>query len=173
MAAKRRGTSRSVRRGAKNQSWTTVLADDVTVADAASQAFNLVQDSDWVTASAAERGTILRIRGWLSVLNKTAEAARPAGSWFGYIHLLDEDALSPSGAVSATYRDEDIFWTGGGSFPAVPATANSVVSERIIDVKTMRKIRSGQELRLILTNSTGGTMQTAMVLRTLVRRGGN
>ena len=171
MAGRRRGVSRSATRGPKDQSWTTVLADDVVVADAASQAFNILQDSDWKTGSGAERATVLRVRGWLSVYNKTAEAARPAGSWFGYIHLIDEDALSPSAATSITYQDEDILWTGGGSFPAVPATANSVISQLIVDVKSMRKVRSGQDLRLILTNSTGGTMQTSMVLRCLVRRG--
>ncbi len=170
---RRRAFRASGSRGPKNNVWAVVLADEVPVASLASVSFNIVQDSDWQGGTGQERGTILRIRGWLSVNNKTTTGVRPDGAWFAYVTVQDEDAAVASPIDPQSYIDEDILWTGGGQFTATDTNATGHVTEINIDIKTMRKIRVGQQCRLAVFNASGGTMNVSHVLRALLRKGGN
>ena len=159
--------------GPKNNVWTTVLMDDIVVATLGAAPFNIVQDTDWQAGAGQERATILRIRGWISVHNKTTTGVRPDGTWFAYICVLDEDAASSDASDPATYADEDILWTDGGQFTVTDTNASGEVSYRRIDVKSMRKIRVGQQCRLVFQNSSTGDMQISGTVRALMRKGGN
>jgi len=160
-------------RGPKNNVWTTVLADAFGIATGATQQFNVVQDNDWTTVGGQERATVLRIRGWLALHNKITTGVLPEGSWFAYLTVQDEDAPAAVADVALTYAEEDILWTDGGVFTVTDTNATGHVSYRRIDVKAMRKIRTGQELRLVVTNSVANTIDFSAVVRALLRRGGN
>ena len=160
-------------RSPKNNVWTTITAFDNGIATGVSQSFPVVLDEDWSGAAGQERATILRIRGWLMVTNKTTTGVRPEGTWAAYITVQDEDAPVASAAVASTYTDEDILWTSGGMFTLTDTNATGIVSERVIDVKAMRKIRIGQTCRLVITNLSDSSLENSVVLRALLRKGGN
>ncbi len=164
----RRGASN---RGPKNNVWSTVLIDENGTAAGITQTFPLVLDEDWSGASGQERATILRIRGWLSFSNKTTTGVRPEGVFFAYITVQDEDAPAAAANLPSSYTDEDIMWTGGGLFTVTDTNATGHVTDLLIDVKAMRKIRIGQVCRLVLTPSVD--VETSGVLRALLRKGGN
>jgi len=160
-------------KGPKNNVWTTVLMDEFGVALGVTQQFNIVQDSDWTVVGGSERSTVLRIRGWVADHNKDTSGVRPEGAWFGYITVQDEDAAASPADVSVTYADEDILTTIGGVFTVTDTAATGHVTEINIDVKSMRKLRTGQQLRLIITNASTASMDVSGVVRALLRRGGN
>ncbi len=158
--------------GPKNFVWSTVLMDENGIAAGITQSFPLVLDEDWSGAGGQERATILRIRGWLSVHNKTTTGIRPEGAWFAYITVQDEDAAAAAADLPSTYVDEDILWTGGGVFTATDTNATGHVTDLLVDVKAMRKIRIGQVCRLVITNVSGGDLENSGVLRALLNKGG-
>ena len=172
MAGRKRFT-RAVRRGPKNQVWAALVLSNIVVDDNPVITANLVEDGDWTTVGGLERATILRVRGWLTA---SPPVALPS-TLFLAIAPQDTQAgvagLDPTAA--ATYGLEDIVWTDGVSV-AVTAAANDLVSPKlIVDIKSMRKISSGIQLRIAMkTNGPVGAGWTVSgVFRTLVRLGGN
>ena len=173
MARKRYSRAASSPRGPKNNVWTTVLGDQVDIANLTSNEFNIVQDSDWSAIVGAERCTILRIRGWLKVHNKVTTGIRDESSVFCYVTLMDEDAPVAAADLVQTYTDEDILWTGGGAMTVTDTNATGIVVDMPIDIKAMRKMRRGQELRLVVTNPSATVQVANFVIRALLRKGGN
>ena len=174
--ARRRGRSRAVRGGPKNQVWAVSVADDITNPSTTTTVLaNLVAETDWASSgSSAEAATVLRVRGWLSMRQTAAAGVGSPGGIFMYIIKQDDDAVFPDGSAASTYADEDILWTGGVYVPSLgDLTVRSFIKDWVIDVKVMRKIRTGQNLALIATNTTTGAMQFSGVIRSLVRKGGN
>jgi len=172
----RRRTTRAVaRRGPKNQVWAVSVFEqtNVPVATTALLAV-LVAGSDWNSSnSSAERATLLRIRGWMSMRQETAAGVGTAGAIFLGIFVLDEDGTTPDMSTASTYADEDILWTGGVQLPSLgDATARSFTMDWIVDVKSMRRITNGQGIRLAVTNPTGSTCDFSGVFRSLVRKSG-
>ncbi len=171
----RKGFTRSARGkgGPKNNVWTAVLADQVVIAASGLSSFNIVQDSDWTSITGAERCTLLRTRGWLSFHNKTTTGVRVEGAVFLVIQLTDENAGSSDPSVVSSYSDEDTLWTGGGVQTVTDTNATGHVTDLLVDVKAMRKVRKGQDLRLIVANTGAATVEISFVLRALLRKGGN
>jgi len=182
--ASRRRSSRGASKGQKNQIWTVSLLDDfelttgVTIA-----AFSPVIDTDWQrgTAPSFERATVMRMRGWFTVVQKLTAGLADDGTVFSYCLLHDEDATAPPGNISTSYTEEDILWTGGHLFGEVErvitveggsSIAESQWSEQF-DVKAMRRIRSGQAIDLVFTNLLAGSVRISGCIRTLLRLGGN
>ncbi len=169
-----RNRSRSVKRGPKNQVWTTILNQSVTIiAGATKTGTNIVQDDDWSGANGQERATILRVRGWFSLVNKFATGSFAGGGFFAYVGLYDNDELSAPANLAGTYAAEDIMATWGKEFAFTDTGTVGDVWSEVIDIKAMRKIRTGQALRFVATNSTANDAKISLVIRALVRKGGN
>ncbi len=172
----RRRFNRAVSRRNKNQVWTVSIVDDTTVAAAATAVLaSIVAESDWETSTAsAEKATCLRIRGWLSMRQGTVAGAGSSGGVFLYIVKQDDDAVFPAASSASTYAEEDILWLGGWSVGTLgDTTARTLVQDMIIDVKAMRRIRTGQNIALVASNTSGGDIVFEGVLRGLVRMGGS
>jgi len=165
----------AVRRGPKNNLWTVILSANDVTATLATSAQPIVASSDWRRGSAtsAEMATLLRIRGWVTMVPDQVAGVHSTGSWFSYIMVVDEDAASPPASSVSTYGDEDVIWTSGGAFAETSATQAPVVDRTFIDVKAMRRIKSGQEVRHVMTNLTDGNVLQSNVIRALLRVGGN
>ncbi len=164
--SRRRGASR----GPKNNVWTVILFDELTVDDTPAVEGVIVAVTDWSGATGNEKATLLRIRGYLTVaLLGAASTNKPV---FMAIYISDKDTgvLSPTGV--AAYTDEDILWTGGVSLPAV-ISGEGHTQHIEIDVKSMRRINSSQEVRITMQGAAAGTVSVSGVLRGLVRKGGN
>jgi len=177
--ARRRQLTRAARRGPKNQVWTVSLRDDFEITTGVTViAFSIILDSDWErTSASSERATILRTRGWISIRPASAAGVQLDGTVFMYLTVQDDDATSVSAGLAATYADEDILWTGGVLFPpgSIVVQGGFVGSSKdiLLDVKAMRKLRSGQTLELVVTNNMAGSIFLSGVIRSLLRMGGN
>ena len=154
-----------------NQVWTVVLAEEVTIPTASTQAFNIVQDSDWSVAGSSERATILRVRGRWSFTNKFTTGSNDGGAVMAFIILVDSDAGDPDPSTSSSYVDEDVLWARSVEMPFVDTGTAPAPYDWDIDVKAMRKIRKGQELRMIMSNNSADSVRITGVMRALVRRG--
>ena len=171
-----RGRAFSKPTGPKNNIWTVVLSNQGLVTTGAQTAHVIVSTTDWQRGviGGSERATILRVRGYVSFAPKIATGTIAGGSIVGYVTVVDEDiSLDSSPSVASTYIDEDILWTRGTAIcfqdagEAVPAVSWDM------DIKSMRKIRIGQELRFVWSNATAGSVEVTLVLRALLRVGGN
>ena len=171
----RRRFGRAVRRGPKNNIWTVILMDELTVGTTAIEV-NIVQGSDWTgSVGGFQRATVMRVRGWLSV--SADPTLTVATSYFMMIYVTDEDTAVQDPSALQTYADEDILWTGGFALAAGNAGAveqRKAVYDTVIDIKSMRKLSIGQELRLsMISGDSGAAISVAGLLRGLVRKGGN
>ncbi len=171
----RGGTTRSVKRGPKNNLWTAVLYAGTQIALGAQNTSLIVTQDDWIRAAAGnERCTILRVRGTLSIAHEEV-AATAAGAVQAYAMVEDEDVTTTASPfVAATYAEEDILWTNGIAWPTM--AANTVVSpvHWVIDIKAMRRIQRDQELKMVIANGAAGRKVVVNgVIRALLRLGGN
>ena len=165
-----RRLQRAASRGPKNNVWTAILMDELAVDNTPAVDAVIVDKSDWSGASGNEKATLLRIRGYVNVSKATGGATH----MYMAIYVADKDTgvLSVSGV--AAYVDEDILWTHGVNLPS--STAGTVMPVYVdIDVKSMRRINSSQEVRLTMQGDIGNTtvMIVSGVIRGLVRKGGN
>jgi len=163
-------------RGPKNNLWTVVLSNQVSVVSGAQTRHQIVGSTDWLrgVVGGSERATILRVRGYVSFSPKILTGTIAGGAFLGYVTVVDEDvAIDASPLLASTYIDEDILWTRGESFPFEDAGDGVRSVNWDIDIKAMRKIRIGQELRFVWTNSSPGTVSVTLALRALLRIGGN
>ncbi len=176
MAGRRGRVTRAVSCGPKNNLWAVVIAERVTIAAGGQTADQLLTTADWSRGAVggSERATILRVRGYMSFTGKNAVGARGSAALMAYLTVVDEDITTDvSPGVASTYIDEDILWTRGHSWSAVAAGENRADVYWDVDVKAMRKIRIGQDLRMVWSNFAVETLERSMVLRTLIRIGGN
>ena len=156
-----------------NQTWTIAVGSDQTADGTPTVEIAILDGADWETNSGGlEHGTLLRIRGWLSV-SKVAVSAAATTVFFG-IYVTDVDA--PVNAFPpdvASFYLEDVLWTWGTRFEAGNASAIEVpvAYNRDVDVKAMRRITSDQTVRLAVITSIDSGITFSTVLRSLVRRG--
>ncbi len=163
--------SRAARRGRgpKNNVWTVVASMNDSVAGAATETLRIATEADWSGASAASmrHATLLRIRGWLSVVNDAA--ADGAFAW--YISVGDQDLTPPAATAAATYGDMDVIMSGGGQFEASTLGDPQPFT---VDVKAMRRFTSNDDIFFTISSSTAGaSIKFSTVLRALIRVGGN
>jgi len=169
--ARRRG--RSVSRGPKNNIWTVVILDVVSITTSVTEA-NIVEPDDWQpSTSGFERATLLRIRGWLCAASIPTDVN--AASLMAMIYVCDADDSVNSPSAVASYTKEDVLWSYGWSWPGANAASVEKPSSTtvMVDVKAMRKISSAQEVRLSVVGSDATTATVSGVLRALIRKGGN
>ena len=162
--------------GPKNNVWTTVLQDEISIGAAGILNSNIVQGTDWERASGAtESATCMSIRGHLTVQSRIiAGTANGPGAYFAYIGVFDEDETPPDASLSSTYADEIIMWTGGHMFGAAGDTFDeSQVFHVEFDVKVQRTITNGKKIVLSQSNGLTTGIQCAGVQRALLRLGGN
>jgi len=168
---------RAVRRGPKNQLWTVVVVVNSPVSVDADAAFaSPVIDSDWVRSSAAsEKATLLRMRGWWGA--RALSTTPTGGAVYLYALLSDDDAPTVPADDPFTYAEEDILWTDGWVVPDanidMGAGGQQPNITKPIDVKAMRKIRSGQAVDFVVSNKADNSIEISCVIRALIRLGGN
>jgi len=150
--------------------WTSILALEVALVAGSNTQFDVVNDTDWVPSSGTAKATLLRIRGWLNMVSKVGSGSFAGGALFAYIGVFDEDTASPAANLVSTYVDEDILWTGGVQFPFLDSGAADAY-RLDVDVKAQRKIRNGEEVRLVVTNNLVVPVDISFLLRGLLRRG--
>ena len=168
--ARRRGGGRAVARRGK-YIWSVVVIDDSTIANGAPQGHPIVGSSDYTGAGAQAEVTLMGIRGWLSwsgVVGSTADQA------FAAVAKIDEDedvtgsTLDPASAVF--YGDSDILWTGGFTNPALQTSvgvrAGPIVEQ--LNIKSRRKLKSGQGITLQVVSQAGSTIRLSGVLRAIM-----
>ena len=173
MARRRRNFSGRASAGVKNQVWSSALLDESVLATLGQLEVNLVQASDW-TSTGGERGTVLTIRGWLSVSADNDETAKAEGSVFWYIGVVSgPPGGAPPPGLPLSYVDPNILTTGGHLFGSVALNVHRNSMTWDINVKTKRTIRAAQDIRLVLFNASPDTLNISLVTRSLVRKGGN
>ena len=162
--------------GPKNNIWTVVLSDSTVVVAAAQTTHAIVSSIDWQRGliGGSERATILRVRGYVSYALKIGTGVRVGGNIMGYVTVVDEDiALDAPPSTASTYIDEDILWTRGAAVNRTEVGESVPIIYWDMDIKAMRKIRIGQALRYVWVNNTGDSVEVTLVLRALLRAGGN
>ncbi len=161
-------------RGSKQRGqnvWTTVLTAQASLASGASVSFDIVADVDWTAIGGTERATLMRIRGYLNVIHKLTTGSFADAPVLAYIGMFDEDEASPAATAVTTYTDEDILWTGGHLFAFADTGTVGPTWRQEFDVKAQRKIKSGQECRLVVTNAASIAISLNLVIRGLLRKG--
>ena len=162
-------------RGIKNNVWTVVLQNELVLAASAQHESPIVTEADW--SDGGERATCLTMRGYLSVAGSTQTAvAQTEGGILWYIGVVDRDipaGSAPAPQTAATYVQNQIFTTGGHIFPAVAIEVTRDTYDVEIDVKTKRTIQAGQDITLVLANRTSDEVKLTLVIRALLRKGGN
>jgi len=161
MARKRNGSRASKQRG--NLLWTAVLgtASDIT---AATSTFAIVADGDWQRGSGQSSATLLAIRGYMTIYSiGVLESDVKA-----YIQLVDEDAASEAPVSVGTYVSEDILWTGGFAKGDSSATGSNFHHE-VFNVKAKRRMKNGQEVRLVIRASVASQFRVSLIMRGLLK----
>jgi len=163
----------SAKRGPKNNVWSVLVLEDVAISTTTIESA-IVAPADWsgVTGTGFEKGTLLRIRGWLGFTLSQTSAAQT--TLFGMIYVTDANDVVHSPALAASYATEDVLWSWGQIWPTGNASAlekNATLSVPV-DVKSMRKIDSSKQVRLALIVSTTSGVLISGVLRGLVRKSG-
>ncbi len=169
MSGRIRRAARS--RGPKNNVWTVVLGTDVSVSTTP-QEFVVVESADWQGGILGfQHGTLLRVRGWMSTsqINSTATSVL----FSSCLYVVDEDEGTNNPQAALTYTDEDVLWTGGVQMTGGGGTDSKAMHVFDVDVKAMRKINSGQEVRMAVVASQSTSTKMSLLLRALIRRGGN
>jgi len=169
VANRRHRSSRGSKQRGLN-TWTTILGEDVTLTAGGSVSFGIVEDSDWVPAAGTARATLMRIRGWHAFLSKDNSGSFAGGSIFAYIGIFDEDTASPAASLVSTYVDEDVLWTGGTQFPFQDIGQSAVWHEHV-DVKAQRKLTTGLDVRIVITNTMSVDLELTFLYRALLKRG--
>ena len=173
----RRTVRGASKRGPKNNIWTVVLGDQISLSPQALNSARVIQDTDWVRQSGGEKATLLRVRGWWFLSAPTSDIVTVRGAVHAYMAFVDEDVGTDALPNSAdAYVAEDILWTGGMALPVHPVGSAPFFSGRMdIDVKAMRRFRAGQQLRFVVMNSSITTpiLEMSFLLRGLIRLGGN
>ena len=171
--ARRGQTRRAFRKGPKNNLWAALQTIEKDVLTLTSNVNDIVADSDWQRAASLERATLVRVRGSMSMTNKNASGSFAGGPVWQYIALMDEDAAAPPGNIVGTYVNEDILWTDVRTFSFADTGTVGIHIDIPIDVKAMRRMRTGQRLVHVLTNDTLVTVRYSLITRALLQLGGN
>jgi len=161
MAHRTRGRARG---DDKNTIWTAlVLSDNISTTVLG---FNLVEDADWSVAGSQKTATILSVKGWLTFTPLIVGGA----DILGYIGVQDEDIVTERSPLTApAYVNEDIMFTLGASTIDEAVTGFDMPT-RITDFgKATRKIKTGQELRIVLASTAVLAFRVSGVLRTLLK----
>jgi len=111
----------------------------------------VVVDGDINLGAGQAHCTLLRIRGWVHVVeNNSNTAGQRIVAAIAYVLDDSETGLPPSPFGVAAYTREDVLWTGGAGYERRTGTATEVDHgiHFDIDIKSKRRLRSGQTVVL-------------------------
>jgi len=110
---------------------------------------DVVIPSDWATVAGFDRATLLACRGWWGVAQTAAGTATDIpGVWVAlYVCGSDSPANTMDPFLAQSYVDYDVLWTGG----YIGEASTRAQPPMDFQVKTRRKITSGQEVRMAAT----------------------
>ena len=157
----------------KNNMWSVVLLNDVLVPVSPGVEALICEPDEWQAASTGfEHATLLRIRGWLSF---TRISATPGTfhTVFIIIYKVDQDQGVVDASVGLNYTNEDVLWTGGLNWPSVSTVVGPEGTTPVtmdIDVKAMRRIDSGTDIRISLVSTVNNVTRASGVIRALIRK---
>ena len=169
--SRRRGASHARSKpGVKNQIWTTLMLDAVSIAAAGTLDLNIVEAADWAFVD-GQRATLMTIRGYLSFSFSNSLVASAEGSLLGLIAHVDAGvALPPPPDIAATYVATNILDTFGYAIPEVAANVVRQVKNHEVNVKTKRIFSAREQIRLVIKNNGVNTVEVTGVCRALIRK---
>jgi len=172
--------SRSVRRfsrGGKDYIWCTTRVDQVVLDDELVSISTLLSPSDWEASTTGfDRGTLVSIRGWLSTQQGAAGTTNDATLMAMYVVKNSSAAASTfSPLLASSYDNSDVLWSSGLMVTGTPIRDNSrmAISTQQIDIKSKRKVSSGDVIQLVSAmdiDTASPTMFVGGFLRCLVQR---
>ena len=168
MAHRRTRTRRS---GLKSNVWSVVVLDNVLIPSAGVEAAIVIPDEWQPAAGGFEHATMLRIRGWLSIARITTVVTLHTIALV--IYKIDQNDTLKSALSATTYNEEDVLWTGGLNYPTIASGLGDDGLNPVqfdIDVKAMRRITSGDDVRLSMISSVNNASRISGVLRALIRK---
>ncbi len=133
----------------------------------------IITGADWAVA-ASQRATLMSIRGWLNV-SAIFQAATDTCSAF--VLRIDTDIPSTSAALDPqtiqNYVDEDVLWTYKWRSPGQDVTAveTPAFTSVEINIKSMRRVTAGEDIRLFINSTNNGRLSYNSILRGLIKVG--
>jgi hypothetical protein len=130
--------------------WITSVIAAVLLENTATVLSQIVIPSDWSANTGFDRCTLMRIRGWLSVVQSgAATAATPTAFYMAMLTKGINDADVPNPADAQIYSDYDTIWNDGMGLTA--AVSSTQLSQRgsQLDIKSKRRLTSGTDLSLV------------------------
>jgi len=131
--------------------WSTVLENDVGVANNVLRFTPIVSPTDWVVRAGMATATLVRIRGHVDVRCDTL--ATPAGGFNLYYSVIvvdADDAVNFNPMTSQSYIDHDVLWTRCFSIVNASDSSGSFSQEHdnfALDIKVRRKLKPDDFLR--------------------------
>ena len=141
----------------------TLISQTITTTQAE---INLVADDDWFGGTGQARATIIAMKGWLAI----RPAVAGASICLAYIGVIDEDATAGDPTDANSYVDEDIMFTFGRNAMDEAVAGFDAADYVLTDFgKAKRKIRTGQDCRLIIKSTVANSFVANGVIRTLLK----
>jgi len=123
--------------------------------------------NDVNSAAGQAQATFLRMRGWISCFYDDGDPGRM--DVLAAAFKIDANEVIQLDVIT-TYTREDILWTGGVVQTNIAIGGASLgFWHQEIDIRAKRRIRTGEEIQLIVENQGDQNMRVGGVLRGLVR----
>ena len=151
--------------------WTNVKLSSEAVSNTVNS-LNIVDSSEFSITGSQKMVTLMAIRGWLSATKVVASGGTVL---FGLVASVDEDISATAAeldpAISSTYTDEDILWTFGCELPdwSTASQAGGGIWHQEVNIKARRKLKTGQDIRIVYTNTLGSRVLLSGILRALLK----
>jgi len=157
--------------------WSTVLENDVGVANNVLRFTPIVSPTDWVVRAGMATATLVRIRGHVDVRCDTS--ATPAGGFNLYYSVIvvdADDAVNFNPMTSQSYIDHDVLWTRCFSIVNASDSSGSFSQEHdnfALDIKVRRKLKPDDYVYLVTFCAPTGIagdrgMRLACIVRGLI-----
>ncbi len=148
---------------AQNTVWTAVILDELITTTITE--VPLVLDADWSEATSQRKCTIIAVRGWLSLTPMVVAEA----DLFGYFGIHETGAASGLPSAIGTYLNEDIMMTLGRGSQNEAVNGFDASDRYEINLGSKRKLRTGQDLRLVFNTDVANAYHVGGVCRCLLK----
>jgi len=151
--------------------WSAILFDEVEMTTTP-QGFPIVNSGDFGAQAGSKEVTLMGIRGWLQ-LGQKDNGTVASTTYLGIVKKDDDESTSGASQDPSNiefYIDEDILWTGGWYDPALATNVGNKPTGPYIEVnvKSRRKLKTGQAINLSVVNTTGVLVHLSGVLRAIM-----
>ena len=177
---KRRAFARSGARGARKRDliWCTTRIDQLILDDALLSSTTILSPAEWEASTTGfDRGTVLRIVGWLNAVQGAVGTFASQTMLAMYIIKNSSAATSAFSPLNAaSYDSSDVLWSWGELVQSgtLQADKGRLTYTLPIDIKSKRKISSADVLQLVTAmdvDAAGApTYALSGMLRVLVDR---